>query len=140
MQIPIPSGLQLPANADQIPFSLTGKYIVIHGSLVALSLNGCDVNYADDDGDEDVDGEDMEHSDDCGCGCHEESESPEFEAGEREGAMEGPEDDDDEDEKMAQEDPTRGGPTPVAEKSGGSPMKGNSFMIAIETALKPKRK
>ena len=79
MKIPIPSGLKLPPNAEQVPFDLAGKFIVIAGELVPLSLNGVSVNSPEGETEEEDEGEegyeeggegygDEEgHGKECGC-------------------------------------------------------------------------
>jgi len=73
MKIPIPSGLELPPNAEQVPFELAGKFIVIAGELVPLSFNGVSVNSPEgEEEEEEEEGyEDEEgHGKECGCeGC-----------------------------------------------------------------------
>lgn len=140
MFIPIPPNLPLPTTADTQPFDLKGSFIVIEGFLVPLSLNGCTVNRPEDNASEEAEEmeEEMEEMegespmiddidgicDYCGgnpCDC--ESESM--------------------DEVPDQADPTAGGPEWVAEKpkpADQSVGKGDSFVLAIETAMRPKRK
>jgi hypothetical protein len=73
MKIPIPSGLKLPSNSEQVPFELAGKFIVIAGELVPLSFNGVNVNlpegeFEEGQGHESAEYEDEEgHGEECGC-------------------------------------------------------------------------
>ena len=74
MKIPIPSGLKLPSNSEQVPFELAGKFIVIAGELVPLSFNGVSVNLPEGEFEEEqghesseYEDEDEEHGEECGC-------------------------------------------------------------------------
>lgn len=81
MKIPIPSGLKLPPNAEQVPFDLAGKFIVIGGKIIPLSLNGVSVNSPEGEEEEEEEeeeegyeegGEGYEESEEGhgkGCGC-----------------------------------------------------------------------
>jgi len=115
MFIPIPSGLTLPEDSDVKPFDLSGKFIVANGKLVPLMIGGQKISMDNED-----DGEEGQ--------AHEDAESPDFEAGED-----------------SEESESGGGMGKMEHGEGcGCPecegkKKGNGFMVAIETAMRPKK-
>ena len=112
MFIPIPSGLTLPKNADVQPFDLSGKFIVANGKLVPLMIGGQKVSMdSEEEGPE-----------------HEAAESSDYEAGEQDEESES-------EDGMGEMEHGKdcGCPDCVGKK------KGNGFMVAIETAMRPKK-
>lgn len=110
MFIPIPSGLTLPKDSDTQPFDLSGKFIVIKGKLVPLAIGGQKVSMdSEDEGPE-----------------HEAAESSDYEAGEQ---------DEESEDSMGEMEHGEGCKCPDCEGK----KKGNGFMVAIETAMRPKK-
>jgi hypothetical protein len=114
MHIPIPNGLQIPADGDVKPFKLTGTFVAMGDHLMPLQLNGLPVIMPKDQGEDSM---------------HEAQEGPQHEAGE--GMESGGE---------GQCCPECGG----SGKMEGSPdisqnpHSGNSFVVAIERGMKRK--
>ncbi len=67
--ITIPSGLQLPQDANVKPFSLSGKFLVMGGKLVPLELGGVAVSCESEDEDYEEEEEYEKEEDGC-CGAY----------------------------------------------------------------------
>jgi hypothetical protein len=113
MHIPIPEGLQIPADGNVKPFKLTGTFVAMGDHLMPLQLDGLPVLMPKDQGEDSM---------------HEAQEGPEYEAGE---GME------EEEGACCQECGGSGkmyGSPDISQK----PNSGNSFMVAIERSMKRK--
>lgn len=110
MYIPIPSGLTLPEDSDTQPFDLSGKFIVANGKLVPLMIGGQKIEMG---------GEEEESEDE---GYESEEGGEESEGGESEDGM---------------GEMEHGGGCGCSDCEGKK--KGNGFMVAIETAMRPKK-
>jgi hypothetical protein len=115
--IPVPSGLKLPENATTQPFTAEVDFLLMNGMLMPISVAGVPL-YAEP-------AESMEYGEEYKSEGEEyESEGEEYESeGEEDGCCgaykKGP-------EHMCPECPKKGG-------------MGGGFLIAIESALKPKK-
>lgn len=110
MHIPIPEGLQVPADGNVKPFKLTGMFVAMGDHLMPLQLDGLPVLMPEDEGKDSM---------------HEMEEGPQYEAGE---GMEG---------QCCQECGGTGKMEGSPDLSQ-NPHSGNSFVVAIERGMKRK--